>query len=80
MLLSIFSVIIPTEHRGSAPVCSVPQPQQTAPGQPPQGVFDQGARFDPNKPVNVPVSVYHCFFYSAHSNIRDYTYMLADNL
>lgn len=32
------------------------KPVATYPPLPVTGVFDQGARFDPNKPINVPVS------------------------
>lgn len=33
-----------------------PQPPRQAVVQPAQGIFDQGARFDPNRPPSIPVS------------------------
>lgn len=50
--MALFIVII---------LCNTGYPQQcnksdTNPSVPVAGVFDQGARFDPNKPVSVPVS------------------------
>lgn len=41
----------------ATPVASVQQPS-VAPGQQASGIYDQGARFDPNRPANIPVNNY----------------------
>ncbi len=43
----------------AAPVASVQQPS-VVPGQQVSGIYDQGARFDSNRPANIPVNDYTC--------------------